>query len=204
VEGTANYDMTLVKTADSETEFLKRSASLYPDVPKLPNSETEISFIKSEPHNFNGVHCPRCRSQKLQTIVETNTNVKGGGFGAGKGCLGFLLFGPLGILCGACGSRVKATTTNKTFLMCMDCGNKFREANGLAEEKSEKSKSYYVGGAIAIIVGVILLSNGETGFGLAAAVVGGICILVGFGEKKESEEIKTRKYEAEYYKNQKE
>lgn len=34
------------------------------------------------------IYCPKCKSQKLQTVVESNTEGKGGGYGAGKGCLG--------------------------------------------------------------------------------------------------------------------
>ena len=75
------------------------------------------STINSNP----SVCCPKCGSNNLQAVSESNTT--GGGYGAGKGCCGYILLGPLGLLCGACGSKSKTTT--KTFFVCMDCGNKF-------------------------------------------------------------------------------
>lgn len=65
--------------------------------------------------------CPVCGSTNLQVTTEKNTS--GGGYNAADGCCGYMLLGPLGLLCGACGSKVK--TTNKTFFVCMDCGKKF-------------------------------------------------------------------------------
>ena len=55
-------------------------------------------------------------------FVETNTTGKD--FSAGKGCCGFVLLGPIGILCGACGGG-KQTQSN-TYWMCSNCGNKFQ------------------------------------------------------------------------------
>ncbi len=144
------------------------------------------------------VYCPKCKSQKIQTIVESNTEGKGGGYGAGKGCLGWLLLGPLGLLCGACGSETKITTTSKTFFMCMDCGNKFRDAKELIEEKSKISTWCFIGGPAIIILGII------AGLSWISIALGIFVIIGGFIDKKESEEIQNKKYEAEYYKKKKE
>lgn len=84
------------------------------------------SLRESKPQDDEGIRCPKCNSKRLQATVESNTQGKGGGYSAGKGCLGFLLAGPLGLLCGACGSKSKIETTNKTVFICMDCGNKFQ------------------------------------------------------------------------------
>ena len=63
--------------------------------------------------------CPKCRSTHVQVVTETDTQ----GFGAGKGCLGFLIFGPLGLLCGLCGM---GKGKSKTLRVCVDCGARFR------------------------------------------------------------------------------
>lgn len=67
--------------------------------------------------------CPKCGSNNLQIINDVTTETKG--FGAGKGCLGALCFGPIGLLCGMCGMG-KSKTSNNTYRMCVDCGEKFK------------------------------------------------------------------------------
>ena len=88
--------------------------------------------------------------------------------------------------------------------MCMDCGNKFREANELAEEESKTSVKAFIGGPIAIVLAIVfLLSKGAILLGLFVIAMGGLAIWFGFDEQKASEEIKNKKYEAECYKKQK-
>ncbi len=88
--------------------------------------------------------CPKCKSKDLQYMVTNETNVtsKGGGYSGGKGCLGYLLMGPLGLLCGACGSKQKITTETKhnAFWVCQGCGNKFKGVNEINEEIEKKSR----------------------------------------------------------------
>ena len=155
------------------------------------------------PQKNGSVYCPKCKSQKLQTIVESNVEGKGGGYGTGKGCLGWLLLGPLGLLCGMCGSGTKIKTTNATFFMCMDCGDKFREAKELIEEKSQTSIKFFIGGPIAIIIGVMMLFGGMVFEGLVVLVFGCLAIWFAFDEQKASKDIQSRKYEAECYKKKK-
>ena len=167
-------------------------------------SGSKTSSVVSKPLNSAIVYCPKCKSQKLQTVIESKTEGKGGGYGTGKGCLGWLLLGPLGLLCGICGSETKIMTTNKTLFMCMDCGNKFREANELAEEKSKTSVKSFIGGPVAIVLAIVfLLSKGAFLLGLFVIAIGCLAIWFGFDEQKASEEIKNKKYEAECYKKQK-
>ena len=64
----------------------------------------------------------------------------------------------------------------------MDCGNKFREAKELMEEKSKHSIIEFIAGPVIAL--------------------GGLIIFVAFGDKKDSEEIRTKQYEAECYKNE--
>ena len=74
------------------------------------------------------MHCPKCKEREIQCLMTNETFVSSGGYSAGKGCLGFLLFGPLGLLCGACGSKQKITSENnqKTVWVCKGCGHQFR------------------------------------------------------------------------------
>ena len=72
--------------------------------------------------SYNSVTCPRCGGRDCQPINEQYTS--GGGYDAGNGCCGYLLLGPIGLLCGACGSETK--TTNVLYWVCKNCGHKFR------------------------------------------------------------------------------
>ncbi|MGN0244235.1 MAG: hypothetical protein ACI4CT_09275 [Lachnospiraceae bacterium] len=107
-----NIGITYAILRNYEKEKEVVSVSMTPNSTAPNNSEKNIS---------GGIQCPVCGSNHLQAVSESNTT--GGGYNAGNGCCGYILLGPLGILCGACGSKTK--TTNRTFFVCMDCGNKF-------------------------------------------------------------------------------
>lgn len=47
------------------------------------------------------------------------------GYGLGKGCCGYIVFGPLGLLCGLCGMG-EGKKSNKAYWICNECGKKFR------------------------------------------------------------------------------
>ena len=66
--------------------------------------------------------CPRCGNENVSVINETST--KGKDFSASKGCLGALLLGPIGALCGACGKGKQTKNTN--YWVCNNCGNKWK------------------------------------------------------------------------------
>lgn len=93
-----------------------------------PNSNSEQSRQTTPPSSqstkppING-GCPNCGSYNVQVVTETNGTTKG--FGAGKGCLGAILFGPFGWLCGLCGMG-KSKTSSNTFRVCGNCGRRFR------------------------------------------------------------------------------
>jgi len=67
--------------------------------------------------------CPKCGSDNVQAIAETNSKTKG--YGCCKGGLGYVLFGYLGLLCGLCGMG-KGTSTTNILWICNSCGNKFK------------------------------------------------------------------------------
>ncbi len=66
--------------------------------------------------------CPKCGQNNCQIINEVN--ITGKDFSGSKGCCGALLFGPIGILCGSCGSGKKAN--NVQYWVCNNCGHKWR------------------------------------------------------------------------------
>ena len=79
--------------------------------------------------------CPKCGSENVQYATKTS----GGGYSAGDSCLGYLLLGPLGLLCGACGSG----TTTEEFWVCRDCGNRFSVREGKKQVQKEKDTAEY-------------------------------------------------------------
>lgn len=74
--------------------------------------------------------CPRCGSTFINTqpVTDTTVETKTKGFGWIKACLGYMITGPMGILCGLCGmGKGKTKTTSKTRLVhiCQNCGCQF-------------------------------------------------------------------------------
>ena len=63
--------------------------------------------------------CPHCGSEHIQFA----TNTYGGGGSISKSCCGYILLGPLGILCGMCNSGTKT----EEFWICHNCGNRFSD-----------------------------------------------------------------------------
>lgn len=66
--------------------------------------------------------CPKCGSEHIQFVSNTSSK----GFSAGNACCGSVMFGPLGLLCGACG----AGTKKEEYWICRGCGNKFANWEG--------------------------------------------------------------------------
>ncbi len=80
--------------------------------------------------------CPKCGCDNLQITTETQAHTSGKNYSSGKGCLGYLMFGPLGLLCGSCGQKQKTTVTNTNYWVCPNCGNKFRNPDDIKDEIS--------------------------------------------------------------------
>lgn len=87
--------------------------------------------------------CPKCGSERIQF----GTNTSGGGFSFLRSWCGSIILGPLGVLCGACGSDTKT----EEFWICQDCGHKFSTATGQyhqekeaeAEKEAQKKEQQY-------------------------------------------------------------
>lgn len=80
--------------------------------------------------------CPKCGSENVQYSTKTS----GGGYSAGNGCCGYMFLGPLGLLCGACGSQ----TETDEFWVCNKCGHKFsdNEAKKTMQSKEQIAVAY--------------------------------------------------------------
>jgi len=80
--------------------------------------------------------CPKCNSENVQFSTKTS----GGGYSAGNGCCGYMFLGPLGLLCGACGSGAET----EEFWICNKCGHKFsdNEAKKNMQSKEQIAATY--------------------------------------------------------------
>lgn len=101
--------------------------------------------------------CPHCGNRDIQATTETNTTTKGSNFSAGKGCLGYLLFGPLGILCGLCGSHQQTVSTNTTYWHCSKCGKKFRNPDENIEDYEKQKNTFKITMIVTFIIAAIIL-----------------------------------------------
>ena len=68
------------------------------------------------------MECPNCKKNNTQMINEVES--KGKNFSATKGCLGTILLGPIGLLCGSCGKGKQIKSQN--YWVCNDCGHKWK------------------------------------------------------------------------------
>lgn len=66
--------------------------------------------------------CPQCGSEHVQFATHTKSK----SFSFLDSCCGYVMLGPLGILCGLCG----ASSSTKEFWICLDCGHKFSTEKG--------------------------------------------------------------------------
>lgn len=143
-----------------------------------------------EKYNKSRLECPNCHSTDLIPITETKTDVSGGGYGVGKGCCGWILLGPLGLLCGLCGTGVKSQSTTITSWVCRSCGHKFRTAEDIEREKAAETAvemQRMLGGSLILyIAGNLLADQGWTFFGIpnwifiTVGSLGAIVAMVGF------------------------
>ena len=183
------------------------------DNSELASSDNDNTFPQMQPRTSDGsgsafIKCPQCGGRHLAASTEAATTVtSGGGYNGAAGCLGMLMFGPCGLLCGNCGSSAStAQTKNKTFWICRDCGYKFRNLNDLRDE-IDNNKKYskiitILLAAFAFSLAVLTSAISDTNFLLCLILLGLVSVLpvfVGYriiikkGEKEYAElEEKTR------------
>lgn len=93
--------------------------------------------------------CPNCGSHDCEIQVQQNVTSSGSNYSAGMGCLGFLLTGPFGLLCGLCGAGKKTTTTHQSMWVCKKCGNLF-------QTRKNRVSSFIIGAAV--LCGLVVFS----------------------------------------------
>lgn len=128
---------------------------LEPDPSYTPEVNDLIyNLPELETSNGSGVHCPRCKSKKIQALLKSDVK---GGYRVGRGCLGWLLFGPLGLLCGAIGKKSKVTVINETMFVCTECGFGFSHIEDMIEERERQAKFYLIAGIALLVLSIIVL-----------------------------------------------
>lgn len=172
----------LTENTDSQTNDTSK-----PQIPEQP----QITDLP-EMNATGGVHCPKCKSTKLQALMETDVQ---GGYRAGRGCLGYLLFGPLGFLCGACGKKSKIQATNNSLFVCMECGFKFIELEEMMALKENETK-YNLIGCIAAAVGSIALISVLGLYSLVGLLIAFGAFLSYREAKKDCDELREKQYDA--------
>lgn len=150
--------------------------------------EVEIS-------NSSVVHCPQCKSVKMQALTESDVK---GGYRAGNGFLGWLLFGPVGLLFGSMGKKSKITVKNTTMFVCMECGFKFKRPSDMIVEKQQAAKLSKIIGIALLVLGLIMLFKNFVVF-LFCIAIGGGCLFTSGELKEECGELEKKGYDAACY-----
>ena len=132
--------------------------------PQYNNAQSQMGYMQPQMGYMqpssrvanNGMHCPQCGNYQLQFYTDNNTTVQtsGGGYSGAKGCCGYLLLGPFGLLCGTCGSKSKTTVINDTkhYWICNRCGFRFKDLGDYRNEiLAKKNVAILVIGIIVFI-----------------------------------------------------
>jgi len=113
------------------------------------NHVTHVTDIPTVRIVGSGIYdCPNCGSTNMTPFNTANTS---SGFSFFSACCGFILLGPLGVLCGL---NDKIKTVNQTHWMCQVCGSQFRDPNELI---MEKRANLMKGGITMNVIGAIAL-----------------------------------------------
>ena len=84
-------------------------------------------YVDSMLQKSEAAFCPFCSAghEYCHPIAKVNVKTSGGGYRFCNGCCGYILLGPIGLLCGACGSSAKTKVRNETWFVCSKCGKEF-------------------------------------------------------------------------------
>lgn len=162
----------------------------------IPNSLTRSKY--------GIVKCPRCEGRHLYPINETETTVhtSGKGYSGTKGCLGWLLFGPIGLLFGNMGEKHKTSvsTSYKLYWVCNECGYKFRNLDNWNIEIEEKCKQKQLNQYSAITMGVLAILFFLIGGGLELVGILFFIIAASNGIRTFALELSIKREKEEYEK----
>ncbi len=79
--------------------------------------------------------CPNCGSENVHLIYNSSKR----GFKGSDACCGYILMGPIGLLCGALGSGQKRTDE---FWLCNNCGSRFKNKDIIKYNQSTPTAGY--------------------------------------------------------------
>lgn len=91
-----------------------------------------MAHERLEKRGYDNVKCPKCGSEHVQFA----TNTSGSGVSFLDSCCGFILLGPLGLLCGTIGSGAHT----EEFWICHDCGHRFSTRQGKQRIQNEQQR----------------------------------------------------------------
>lgn len=140
--------------------FVKENNDQMVDSTKLHMTHEimDEDLTKKKAEKKIGIHCPQCKSEKILALPQTDIK---GGYRIGRGCLGYLLLGPLGFLCGALGKKSKISAVNSTAFVCQECGFKFLNVEDtVAMIKKDKMETLILG-IIAGFGTIMMFQAGE-------------------------------------------
>lgn len=104
---------------DHDRQYCKYCGEALNQTEYETNGSPEVEVLDREPesnhHHQNTIKCPRCGSTKIFLVTRES-----GGFDGSNACCGYILFGPLGLLCGLTADRESETARK-----CQNCGYKF-------------------------------------------------------------------------------
>lgn len=163
--------------------------------PYIPQPPTIDDLPEVDVSDNTVIHCPKCKSKKIQALTETDVK---GGYRAGRGCLGYLIFGPLGFLCGACGQKAKISTINHSSFICMECGRKFIELEEMIEGK-EKEVKYNLILCIGLAIASIILLPVIGPSSLVCLLLAGGAFVQYRESKRDCEDLVVNGYDAVCY-----
>lgn len=171
-------------------------------IPTVPQSSGVSNMVISDSENSMKVRCPRCKSERIITMTKTSTTTTTSGYKGGVGCLGWLMLGPLGLLCGLCGMGSKTKVKHINYLVCQECGNEFLFLNDKLRELKVGAIQSFVIGVLLIILCFSILKDSILSI-LISLIIGVLFIIVGVFAVKEYQEVKLKGYEASCYKKEK-
>ncbi len=110
--------------SDEDIENLKKYKELLEDniITQEEYEQAKNQILRIEKKPKMGVKCPNCGHSDCQIINEFSTT--GTDYDASEGCCGYILLGPIGLLCGACGEGKETKNTN--YWVCKNCGKKWK------------------------------------------------------------------------------
>lgn len=144
-------------------------------IPKETEAEviTEPQIVSSDKISV----CPFCHSEDCRPVNKTNVKSHGGGFGFFNALIGFILMGPAGLLCGACGhTSVHTTVSNETWWVCPSCGKEFISKDAAITKAKNAMERNAVIGTLVIIFLALCIDQG-CGLWLKAFIILGFIVL---------------------------